>query len=91
MAVSVFPRPNDGPLKAKRPTVTMTVSTTNGSTLTGVIRTTDGNLIPIENLLLPAGVTTVTFPRGGVPVGSKLILMLDETSGQKAVKKYDLK
>ena len=93
MAVTVAPQPGDGPLSAKGPTVDLTVTTTAGATMTASILTPDGDYLPIDEMALATGKERVTLslPPGGVPPGSKLILVFDETDGTESFVKYTLK
>jgi len=92
MAIKTTPKPSDGPLSAKGPTLTLSVNTTNGAVLTAGIRTTKGGYIPIEHTVLNAGTTVLILrlPPGGVPPGSTLILAFDEHPGTLTVTKYKL-
>jgi hypothetical protein len=92
MAISVSPKPNDGPLSAKGPNLTVSVGTPNGAILTAAIRTPSGTFIPIEHTAIDAGTTilVLSVPPGGVPAGSALILVFDEHPGTVSVVKYKL-
>jgi len=92
MAVTVFPPPNDGPLKASASSHTFMISATMHTNLSAVVRTLNGNLIRIEHTTINVGTTRIrlSMPPGGVPPGSKLILKLTEAGGGKSVQKYNL-
>lgn len=93
MAVTVAPRPGDGPLKATGPTIGIAVTTTAGATVTASILTPAGDYIAVGEWALAAGRENlvVSLPPGGVPPGSKLILVVDETDGTESFVKYTLK
>ena len=93
MAVKTSPRPSDGPLSAKGPSLKLAVSTTNGAFLVATVKTPSGNCIRIEQTTLSAGTTKLTLflPPGGVPSGSTLNLSFDEHPGSYSSSKFTLK
>lgn len=92
MALAVNPRPSDGPLSAKGPTIRLLVSS-SGGTLTAAIKTPSGNYHPLEYLPLAQGDNQVvlSLPPGGVPAGSTLILVIRDAGGNLQSVKYTLK
>ena len=92
MALAVNPRPSDGPLSAKGPTIKLTV-TSSGGTMTVGIRKPTGGYLPIEYVSLAEGDNQVvlSLPPGGVPAGSTLILTIRDAGGNLQSVKYVLK
>lgn len=95
MAIQVFPPPNDGPLSAQGPSLTFTIGVTGTpwAFMSAHVKTTSGTSIRLEPKFLPGGVNKVriSLPRGGVPPGSKLKLVIREANGAKTVVEYDLR
>jgi len=92
MAVSVSPRPGDGPLSAKGPTIKLSVTATSLTTVTVSILTPSGDYLAIDDaVVFPGSTTLILSIPPGVPPGSVLNVFAEEQDGSVTTHNYKLK
>lgn len=92
MAVSVSPRPGDGPLSAKGPTAKLSVTASGLTTVTASVLTPNGEYIAIEDAVVFPGTSTLVLNLPpGIPAGSILNVFVEEQDGTVQTFDYKLK
>ncbi len=92
MAVSITPKPSDGPIPASSPSVPFQITTSGGAFFGAFVVLPGGTVVKIEKAFLAAGVNKFRlFLPGGIPPGSRLTLSVYEMgSGKLSTYHYSL-
>ena len=92
MAVSISPKPSDGPIPASSGSVPFQITTSIGAFLNAFVVLRDGTVIKIEKAFLAVGVNKLRlFLPAGSPPGSRLTLSVYEMgSGKLSTYHYGL-
>ena len=90
MAATLSPKPSDGPLNAQANSVTVTVSSGHSGTVYGILKLPGGARIEVPITTFFPGSTRVVIPlpRGGVPPGTQLRLLVTESTTQTTFATY---